>query len=411
MMIPLAHKIRPTTFQDVIGQEHLISSTGILTKMLEKKEFLSFILYGPPGTGKTTIATIFANESKLDFYFFNASTDNKQKLKDIIDTTVYHNILLIVDEIHRMNKDIQDYLLPFIENGKVIVIGITTLNPYISVNLALRSRMNLYEIYSITDENIKIALKNALKHLDKDLSITDEALNLITIYSNNELRTAYNILQSASILLEDNDIIKPNHIRNVLGKKQLNLDYKEEHFYDLLSALQKSIRGSDVDASLHYLARLLILEDLKSIQRRLLVISYEDIGLANPLLQTKTYNAIKAVDIIGMPEARIILANIVIELALSPKSNTALIAIDKALNDLENESDITIPDHALNRKINLDKSIYHYPHDDINSINAQTYLPNNIKDKNYYIPKFESHYEKALGLRLEEIDKIKNKKR
>lgn len=410
-MIPLAHKMRPETFKEVYSQDHLIGTDGILNKMIEKNEFLSFILYGPPGTGKTTIANIFAKESKLDHYFFNASTDNKQKLKDITDTTVYHNILLIIDEIHRMNKDIQDYLLPYIENGKITVIGITALNPYMSVNLALRSRMNLYELNIIANEDIKTALRASLRHLDKDLSITNDALDLIATYSNNELRTAYNILQSASILLDDNDIIKPNHIRSVLGKKKLNLDYKENNFYDLLSALQKSIRASDVDASLHYLARLLLLEDLKSIHRRLLVIAYEDIGLANPLLQTKTYNAIKSSDLVGMPEARIILANIVIELALSPKSNTAMSAIDKALLDLETLSDLEIPNHALNRKIKEDKSIYHYPHDYKNSINEQTFLPNKIKDKAYYLPKFESHYEKALGDRLKEIDQIKNKKR
>ncbi len=410
-MKPLAYRLRPLEFDQVFGQDHLVASDGVLTQMLLKKQFLSFILYGPPGTGKTTIASIFAAKSELDTYFFNASTDSKAKLKDILDTTSYHDILIVIDEIHRMKTDIQDYLLPFMENGKATIIGITTLNPYQSINMAIRSRCHLYEVKKLDDEAIKKAVMNGLSELDIDLKIESQALDLIVRYSNHEIRTALNLLESASLILQDGDMIKSQTISRIAGKMHHDLDAHEDHFFDLLSALQKSIRGSDVDASLHYLARLITLGDIPSIIRRLLVISYEDIGLANPMMGSKVLAACDAAIKVGFPEARIMLANIVIDLAISPKSNTAIIAIDEALKEYEEKETGTVPDHASNRKIKLNPDIYHYPHNDKNSINDQTYLPDQIKDHTYYHPKEESSYEKALAQRLKEIDKIKHKKR
>lgn len=410
-MKPLAYRIRPTEFKNVYGQDHLVSQDGVLAMMLEKSKILSFILYGPPGTGKTTIANIFAEKSNLETYFFNASTDSKQKLKDIVDTTVYKDILIVIDEIHRMKKDTQDYLLPFMENGKATVIGLTTLNPYQSVNPAIRSRCHLYEVKKLEDEDLKKAVLNGMQELEVDITIDQKALDEIIRYSNHEIRTALNLLESASLILEDNDILTAQHVRRVSGKKQLDLDDHEDHFYDLLSALQKSIRGSDVDAAIHYLARLIILGDLQSIIRRLLVIAYEDIGLANPLMGQKVLAATEAALKVGLPEARIILGVIVVDMALSPKSNTGYLAIDVALNDIENNDCGVLPDHAVNRKIKINPDIYHYPHADENSLNDQSYLPNLIKDKTYYHPKDESSYEKALSDRLHIIDKIKHKKR
>ena len=410
-MKPLAYRIRPTQFQEVYGQDHLIGPDGVLTQMLEKSRYLSFILYGPPGTGKTTIAQIFAEKSKIDTYLFNASTDSKARLKDILDTTTYHDILIVIDEIHRMKTDVQDYLLPFVENGKATIIGITTLNPYQSINLAVRSRCHLYEVKKLDDQAIKNAVKGAIKHLEVDLSIDQEALDLITRFSNHEIRTALNLLESASLILSDGDQIKAHHISRVLGKKHLDLDQGDDHYYNLLSALQKSIRGSDVDASIHYLARLITLGDLPSIVRRLLVITYEDIGLANPMMGVKVLSACDAAQRVGFPEARIILSNIVIDLAISPKSNTALSAIDAAIEQFENEDTGIIPDHASNPKIRQNPDIYHYPHEDPDSINSQSYLPDKIKEDTYYHPKLESSYEKALATRLMEIDRIKKKNR
>lgn len=410
-MKPLAYRMRPQKFEDVFGQDHLVGQDGVLVSMLEKKKLLSFILHGPPGTGKTTIAQLFAQQSGLDFYFFNASTDSKAKLKDIIETTNYHDILIVIDEIHRMKTDVQDYLLPYMENGNATVIGLTTLNPYQSINMAIRSRCHLYEVKKLDDEAIEKALMSAIKELDVDIRIDINALSAITRYSNSEVRTALNILESASLVLNDGDLLTAQTVYRVAGKVSHDLDDHEDHFYNLLSALQKSIRGSDVDASIHYLARLITLGDLQSIIRRLLVIAYEDIGLANPLMGGKVLNACDAAIRVGFPEARIILANVVIDMAISPKSNTAIAAIDDAIADYENTDTGTVPDHVNNRKIKLNPEIYHYPHLDADSINDQTHLPDKIKDKTYYHPKTESSYEKALAERLKIIDKVKKIKR
>ncbi|RJX26175.1 MAG: replication-associated recombination protein A [Acholeplasma sp.] len=411
MMKPLAYRMRPLTFEDVFGQDHLVGKDGVLVQMLEKKKLLSFILYGPPGTGKTTIATIFAKLSGLDYYFFNASTESKARLKDIIDTTAYHDILIVIDEIHRMKADVQDYLLPYMENGNATVIGLTTLNPYQSINIAIRSRCHLYEVKKLDDEAIEKALLNARKELDVDIRIDTHALDAIVRFSNHEIRTALNILESATLILNDGDLLTAQTVYRVAGSMNHDLDDHEDHYYDLLSALQKSIRGSDVDASIHYLARLITLGDLNSIIRRLLVIAYEDIGLANPLMGSKVLSAADAAIKVGFPEARIILSTIVIDMALSPKSNSGVIAIDDALADYQNKDTGQVPDHVDNRKIKVKPEIYHYPHNDKDSINDQTYLPEKIKDVTYYHPKEESSYEKALADRLKMIDKIKHKKR
>ncbi|MCF7930019.1 MAG: replication-associated recombination protein A [Acholeplasmataceae bacterium] len=410
-MKPLAYRMRPQKFEDVFGQDHLVGKDGILVSMLEKKKLLSFILYGPPGTGKTTIAQLFAAQSGLDYYFFNASTDSKAKLKDIIDTTSYHDILIVIDEIHRMKTDIQDYLLPYMENGNATIIGLTTLNPYQSINMAIRSRCHLYEVKNLDDEALEKAVLNGIRELDVDIKIEKNALSAIVRYSNHEVRTALNILESASLVLNDGDTLTPQIIYRIAGKINHDLDDHEDHFYDLLSALQKSIRGSDVDASIHYLARLITLGDLQAIIRRLIVIAYEDIGLANPLMGGKVLNACDSAIKVGLPEARIILSAIVIDMAISPKSNTAVVAIDDALHDYEENDSGSVPDHASNRKIKLNPDIYHYPHNDPDSVNDQSYLPDKIKYKTYYHPKTESSYEKALSDRLKMLDKIKHKKR
>lgn len=406
-MEPLAHKMRPKTFDEVLGQEHLIGKEGILTAMVKNQKPLSFILYGPPGTGKTTIANIFAESFAIESYFFNASTDNKARLMDILNTTNYNNILLIIDEIHRMKTDVQDYLLPFVESGKATFIGLTTLNPYYSVNWAIRSRCHLYEIKDLSDEDIKIALIRAIKSLDKDVTIADNAFESLIRYANHEVRSALNLLESATLMVNDGGIITKPVIAKVAGNPKYSLDRSDDNYYQLLSALQKSIRGSDVDASLHYLARLLVLEDINSLSRRLLVIAYEDIGLAQPAMGQKALAAIESAKIVGMPEARIIFATLVVDMAVSPKSNSAHSALEKALSTYIHTDTGVVPNHLDNNLIKLDPSIYHYPHDDINSLNDQLHLPDKIKHHIYYVPKEESRYEKALKLRLDEIDKVK----
>lgn len=407
-MEPLANKMRPKSFNDVFGQDHLIGQNGVLSKMIEKNKILSFILYGPPGTGKTTIANIFSELSKLESYTFNASNDNKARLKSILDMTAYHTVLIVVDEIHRMKADIQDYLLPFLESGKAVMIGLTTVNPYQSINMAIRSRCHLYEVKALSDDDIKNAVVKGLAYLDAEIKITDDAISAIIRASNHEIRSALNLLESASLILNDGDTLSTNIVRKLAGKAQLSLDDKEDHYYQMLSALQKSIRGSDTDASLHYLGRLITLGDLEIIIRRLLVIAYEDIGLANPNMGMKVLAACNTAKMLGFPEARIPLANVVIEMAISPKSNTGYQALDEAIEDFKNGSTGDIPKYLDNHYLKLHPEAYKYPHDDPNSLNSQTYLPDKIKNKKYYKPKKESAYEKALAERKELIDKIKN---
>ncbi len=404
-MKPLAHRLRPVTFDDVVGQEHLVGPNGIIKTMLERKNLISFILYGSPGTGKTTIALITAENSGMDSYHFNASTDNKALLKEICDTTMYRDIVLIVDEIHRMKTDIQDYLLPFVENGKVTIIGITTLNPYSAVNPAIRSRCHIFKVEDIQADDIKNVLVKAL-HSDEisyDGEVSNEVLNYISESSNHEVRTALNMLEATLIYGAKEHLITLAIAKRAIGDKSLRLDSDGSNFFDILSAFQKSIRGSDVQASLHYLARLLLIEDLQSVIRRLLVIVYEDVGMANPNLGPKVYAACQTALLVGLPEARIPLSVAVIDTALSPKSNTALTAIDKALEKYKEGKVGPIPDHILNRYIMQNPESYKYPHNYKNSVIYQQYLPNNIKEDVYYEPKEESSYEIALKKRLEAL--------
>lgn len=410
-MKPLAYRMRPKNFDEVYGQDHLVGADGILRAMIKKNRPMSFILYGPPGTGKTTIATIFANEVEMETYLFNASTDNKAKLIDILNGTAYHDILIVIDEIHRMKTDVQDYLLPFLESGKATIIGLTTLNPFQSINMAIRSRCHLYEVKKLQDEDIKKALLNSLRELEVEITIETKALEAIIRYANYEIRSALNLLESASLVLNDGDMLTNSHISRVAGSQMFELDKSDDNYYQLLSALQKSIRGSDVDASLHYLARLITLGDLNSLIRRLLVIAYEDIGLAQPNMGPKIVAACEAATKVGFPEATYILSTIVVDMAISPKSNSAYLAIEKALHEYQNDKTGPIPDFLDNNKIRLDPSIYKYPHNDKGAVNDEIYLPENIKSHTYFYPKDDNKYEDALKTRLEFLDKIKFKVR
>ena len=401
-MEPLAHILRPTKLDDIVGQKHLIGEDKILTNLVKNKKLFSMILYGKPGIGKTSIATAIVNELGYKYILLNAVINNKKDFDDAINEAKYNSeYIIIMDEIHRLNKDKQDLLLPYLENGLITLIGMTTSNPYHKINPAIRSRCQIFELKELNDEDIKEALKKGIKYLE-DIQIDDEAINYIVKLSGGDLRFAYNLLEVA-YYSSSNKIVNVEHIKKINSKPVFFHDKNEDGHYDVLSAFQKSIRGSDVNASLHYLARLIEAEDLDSIYRRMTVIAYEDIGLANPSMGPKVDACINACERLGLPEARIPLATVVVELALSPKSNSAHVALDNALLDIRNGNTGNVPNH-----IKTNSKDYKYPHDYPNAFVKQQYLPDKIKNRKYYVPKTTSKYETALKNVYDKLNKLQN---
>ena len=401
MREPLAILMRPTKLSDVIGQDHLVGKDGPIKNFVKNKRLFSMILYGNPGIGKTSIATAIVNEVDMKYRFFNAVTNDKKDLTVIIEEAkLYNGIILVLDEIHRLNKDKQDILLPHLESGLITLIGLTTSNPYHKINPAIRSRCSVFELHDLTTEDIIKGLNKAIKSpYLKDIKIDKENIKLIAKLSSTDLRSAYNLLEMCYYSTSDKKITK-EVINNITKKPIFNSDKDETNHYDLLSAFQKSIRGSDVNAALHYLSRLIMQGDLDSIYRRMTVIAYEDIGLAAPMMGVKVEAAINASERVGLPEARIILSKTIIEMCLSPKSNSSVVAIDKALNDLNNGI------YQVPETIRIDSKIYKYPHDYPGSYVKQQYMPDNLLDKKYYKAKLTSKYEKELNDIYQKIEKI-----
>ena len=393
-MKPLAYRIRPKEFNDIIGQDHLVGPKGVITKMVKQNKIYSMILYGPAGCGKTSIASIISSLNPLSSFEFNASCDSKAKLKEIADSAkFYENTICIIDEIHRMKKDIQDFLLPFVESGTLTIIGLTTENPYRAINPAIRSRCHIYRMNEITKEDIILLLKKTIINEGFN-EMTQDILEYIAVASSCEIRTALNMLEVSSML--DKEDLNLDNVKALIGKKAFLIDEKGENFYDVASAMIKSIRGSDPDAAIHYLARLLKTEDLEFITRRLLCSTYEDIGLGNPNIGPRVYAACQAALSLGLPEARLPLAYAVIDLATSPKSNSSYTAINEAISDLEELTSMEIPPHILNKELKSGKYEYKYPHDYPNGYVKQQYLPDSLKDKTYYNPKDTGSYERAI---------------
>ena len=379
----LSIKLRPKSLEEVIGQEHLVGEDKIIYNLVKSKKLFSMILYGHPGIGKTSIATAIANSLGLRYRSLNAVVNNKKDFDIVIEEAkLYGNIILIVDEIHRLNKDKQDILLPYLESGVIILIGMTTSNPYHAINPAIRSRCQLFELKDLTSDDIKKGINRAINsgYLE-GISVTEEAINYLALLSGSDLRYAYNTLEIAYYSKKDKNITIDD-LNKISNRSNSFLDKNGDGYYNVISAFQKSIRGSDVNASLYYLAKLIDAEDLEIIVRRLSVIVYEDIGLANPSMGPRVDAAINSALRLGFPEARIVLAEIVIELALSPKSNSAKMAIDKALNDIRSGNNFDVPKHLRNPS-----SEYKYPHNYKNDYVKQQYLPDNIKDVVYYTPK------------------------
>lgn len=411
MQQPLAYKMRPKTINDVVGQEHLLGEDQIINRMVKAKRISSMILYGPPGTGKTSIASAIAGSTNYAFRILNAATDTKKDIQIVVEEAkMSGTVILLLDEIHRLDKTKQDYLLPFLENGNIILIGATTENPYISINPAIRSRTQIFEVKPLNSKDIKKAIKKALVDKENGLgnlnvNLSNKAMEQLIVATNGDLRSALNGLELACLSTKpDSDGIinvSLKTIQQVVQRKSISADKDGDEHYNVISAFQKSIRGSDVNASLHYLARLIISGDLQIITRRLLVIAYEDIGLANPTAANNTLAAVETANKLGLPEARIPLANAVIELALSPKSNSAYLAIDSALEDIKNNNIGEIPSHLKDTHFkgaqNLGNGIgYKYPHDFNNDWVKQQYLPDKIKNAVYFDPKGNSKYERQL---------------
>lgn len=410
--------MRPKKIEDVVGQQHLVGPGKIINRMVKAKILSSMILYGPPGTGKTSIASAIAGSTKYAFRQLNAATDTKKDLQIVAEEAkMSGTVVLLLDEIHRLDKTKQDFLLPLLESGNIILIGATTENPYININPAIRSRTQIFEVHPLTEEDIKSAIDRALHDKENGLGnlpiqLDENAAHFLATSTNGDLRSALNALELAANSTDASENeqihIQLKDVEACLQRKALTQDKNGDAHYNVVSAFQKSIRGSDVNAALHYAARLIESGDLNSISRRLMVIAYEDVGLANPAACSRTVSAIEAANKVGFPEARIPLANAIIELCLSPKSNSAMTAIDAAIAKVRTGNYGDIPNHLKDSHYSGAEKLghgvdYKYAHDYPNDWVKQQYLPDKIKNDVYYQPKVNSKFEAAFKQQYEKL--------
>ncbi len=381
----LAEKLRPNQLKDIIGQTHIIGENKIFNNLIKNQKIYNMILYGKSGIGKTTIALTLVNELKVRYRLLNATVNSKKDFEIVFEEAkMYEELILIVDEIHRMNKDKQDLLLSYIESGKLTLIGLTSSNPYHAINPAIRSRCQMIELKEITETDILKGIERT-KEIYKDLDIQEETKKHIARISGGDLRYTYNLIEFCYNSFGPTFNI--DDIKTINNRANFYHDKNEDGYYDLISAFQKSIRGSDVDASLHYLTRLIESGDFDILYRRMLVIAYEDIGLANPNLPGRVLSAIEAAERLGSPELVMPLTFAVIDMALSPKSNTSETAYMNASNDLKRGNPGRVPEHIRTNSQN-----YKYPHNYKHNYVKQQYLPDNLKGSIYYYPG-ENKYE------------------
>ena len=424
---PLASRLRPKTLDEVVGQEHIIAKDKLLYRAIKADKISSVIFYGPPGTGKTTLAKVIANTTSSKFTQLNATVSGKKDMQDVVAKAkdelamTGKKTILFIDEIHRFNKSQQDYLLPFVEDGTVILIGATTENPYFEVNRALISRSIVFELYPLSEENIKTLIRRAVEDEENgmgsyNVTIDDESVDFLANIANGDARTALNAIELGVLTTDPSEDGKIHITMDVaeecIQKRALKYDKDGDNHYDTISAFIKSMRGSDPDAVVYYLAKMLAAgESIDFIARRIMICAAEDVGMANPNALVVATSAAEAVRQIGMPEARIILAEAAVYVAMSPKSNASYMAIERAIAEVENNVQARVPAHLQDAHYSGHDDLghgvgYKYAHDFPNHWVDQQYLPDEIKDKKFYEPG-DLGVEKELKDRL---DKIKNEK-
>lgn len=422
---PLASRLRPTTLEEVVGQQHIIGKDKLLYRAIKADKLGSVIFYGPPGTGKTTLAKVIANTTSAEFTQLNATVAGKKDMEEIVRGAKERlgmygkKTILFVDEIHRFNKGQQDYLLPFVEDGTLILVGATTENPYFEVNRALISRSLIFELKPLEKEDIKVLLKRAVYDEKKGMGsfgaqIDEDALDFLADISGGDARNALNAIELGILTTERSDDGKIHITLDVasecIQKRVVHYDKDGDNHYDTISAFIKSMRGSDPDAAVYYLAKMLYAgEDIKFIARRIMICASEDVGNADPMALTVAVSAAQAVERIGMPESQIILSQAASYVACAPKSNSACNAIFAAMDSVK-RTKTTVPAHLQDAHYkgheNLGHGIgYRYAHDYPNHYVEQQYLPDEIKDEKFYIPS-ENGYEKKIR---EHFQKIKGR--
>ncbi len=422
---PLANRVRPTTLDEVVGQEHILGKDKLLYRSIKADRISSLIFYGPPGTGKTTLAQVIANTTKADFRELNATTAGKKDMEDAVKRAKDKlgmegkRTILFIDEIHRFNKGQQDYLLPFVENGTVILIGATTENPYFEVNRALISRSTIFELKSLSAEDIGKILRNAITDKEKGLgneplSVDDDAIEFLADACNGDARTALNALDIAFLTTDRSEDglvhIDLEIASSCIQKRILGYDKDGDNHYDTISAFIKSMRGSDPDAAIYYLARMLYAgEDVKFIARRIMICASEDVSNADPQAIVVATAAAQAVERIGMPESQIILAQAAAYVACAPKSNSSVKAIGKAMSVVKDTRPGNIPPYLRDAHYSGAKELgrgltYKYPHDYPDNYVEQQYLPNELVGQVFYEPS-DNGYEKTIKRMMERIKK------
>jgi putative ATPase len=413
---PLAQRLRPSTIEEVVGQEHIIGKDKLLYRAIKADKLSSIIFYGPPGTGKTTLAKVIANSTKAEFIQMNATTSGKKEMQEAIQSAknnlgMYHKkTILFIDEIHRFNKAQQDYLLPFVEDGTVILIGATTENPYFEVNGALISRSNIFELHPISNEGIQTLIQRAVYDEEKGMGtygavIDQDALEFLADMSEGDARTALNAIELGILTTEplaDGKIhITLEVAEQCIQRRAFRYDKSGDNHYDTISAFIKSMRGSDPDAAVYYLAKMIDAgESVTFIARRIMICASEDVGNADPQALQVAVAASEAVERIGMPEARIILAQAVTYVASAPKSNAAYLAVDEALSAVRTKKVSGVPNHLKDAHYKgaakLGHGIgYQYAHDYNNHYVKQQYLPDELQGTKFYRPT-ENGYEKKI---------------